>query len=68
MKYILLLFLITSCNKNLSCNIIPNYVRLQEITVDCNNKTYGECIIEYDSALKKSNQDKNSIRKQLENN
>lgn len=62
MKYILLLFLITACNKNLSCNIIPNYVRLQKIYVDCENNTYGECIIKYDNALKKSNQDKEALK------
>jgi hypothetical protein len=35
--------------------------RLSIIQVDCKSKTYGDCIIEYDSALKQSNADKQAI-------
>lgn len=35
--------------------------RLTIINIDCKGKTYGDCIIEYDSALKQSNKDKQTI-------
>ncbi len=61
--FLFILILLVSCKHNFVHNDIPlNYIRLQKIYVDCENNTYGECIIKYDNALKKSNQDKEALK------
>jgi len=51
---------LNSCTKTInSCNLPLQ--RLTIIQIDCKSKTYGDCIIEYDNALKQSNADKQVI-------
>ena len=58
---LLIQIFLTSCATKTvsSCNIPLQ--RLTVIKIDCYNKTYGDCIIDYDNALKQSNQDKKKI-------
>ena len=66
MKYILLLLSLTSCFAKQNCTIpVINYSRLEPIEVDCSRNTYGECLLKYDNALKKSNEDKKAILESL---
>lgn len=60
--YFLLFLCMQACSQKPACVFLtPNYNRLQTIEVDCKGNTYGECIIKYDNALKKSNNDKETI-------
>lgn len=52
---------LTSCETINSCDLPLPLQRLTIIQVDCKGKTYGDCIIEYDNALKQSNADKKAI-------
>jgi hypothetical protein len=57
---LLIILLLSSCGTTVnSCNLPLQ--RLTIIQVDCIGKTYGECIANYDSALKQSNADKTKI-------
>lgn len=52
---------LTSCKTPIISGCQIPLQRLTIINVDCKGKTYGDCIIEYDSALKQSNKDKQVI-------
>ena len=67
--YFLLFLFIQACSQKPVCVFsTPNYNRLQTIEVDCKGNTYGECIIKYDNALKKSNKDKEIIMNDFQTN
>lgn len=62
LKYLFLLLFLTSCFAKQNCATPTiNYSRLESIEVNCSKNTYGECILKYDNALKKSNDDKKAI-------
>lgn len=63
---IVFFILLSGCAKKIECAPSTlNYIRLEKIYVDCRGNTYGECIIKYDNALKKSNEDKDSLLKDI---
>lgn len=58
---LLTIVLLSSCKTPIISGCQIPLQRLTIINVDCKGKTYGDCIIEYNSALKQSNKDKQAI-------